>query len=61
MTRKEAERYSCNYHRSKGSGRTRSIVSDNATFRTVMACAAFALAIYAVPTLMALLKCWGVW
>lgn len=45
----------------QGSHRTRSIVSDNATFRTVVACAAFALAIYAVPTLMALLKCWGVW
>jgi hypothetical protein len=45
----------------QGSHRTRSIVSDNETFRTVVACAAFALAIYAVPTLMAITKQFGWW
>lgn len=58
---KEAARQLRQQRARQGSHRTRSIVSDNETFRTVVACAAFALAIYAVPTLMALLKCWGVW
>lgn len=57
----EATRPKLQLQARQGSHRTRSIVSDNAAFRTFVACAAFALAIYAVPTLMALLKCWGVW
>ena len=61
MGSKEAARQLRQQRARQGSHRTRSIVSDNETFRTVVACAAFALAIYAVPTLMALLKCWGVW
>ena len=55
MGSKEAARQLRQQRAHQGSHRTRSIVSDNETFRTVVACAAFALAIYAV------LKCWGVW
>lgn len=57
----KAARRSCNYYRAKGSGRTRSIIADAATMRVAVYTVMFTALMFAIPTLMALLKCWGVW
>jgi len=58
---KEAARRSCHHARANGSRRTKSIVADAATFRVAASTVAFTMVMLAIPTLMALLKCWGVW
>ena len=62
MTDKKACAHSGNYGRTHtGSARTRSIVADESMFRVVMYSTLFMLGMLAIPTIMALLKCWGVW
>lgn len=58
---KEAARQLRQQRTRQGSHRTMSIVANRETFCLVTWTAAFALLLLAVPTLMALLKCWGVW
>lgn len=61
MSKHKAARGSGNYSRAKGSGRTRSILANNETFCLVTWTVLFTFALLAVPTAMALLKCWEVW
>ena len=62
MINEKACAHSCSYGRTnKGSRGTRSIVADRDTFRVAAYSVLFTLVMLAVPTIMALLKSWGVW
>ena len=59
MKDKKATAHSGNYGRSKGSGRPKSILADAETFRVTLSTVVFAMALVAVPTVMAVFKQWG--
>ena len=61
MSNKRACAHSCNYERTSGFGRPKSILADAETYTLVMGTLAFTAAIMLVPTVMAILKSWGVW
>lgn len=60
MRGKEAARNRCNSSRAIGR-QTASIVSNHEAFALVASSTAFVLVMLAVPTAMALMKCWGWW
>ena len=61
MNNKKAARNSCNYSTPKDGRLTSSIVSNHEVFALVASSTAFVLVMLAIPTAMALMKCWGVW
>ena len=61
MDEKRVCAHSGNYERTTGFGLPKSILADAETFTLVMGTLAFTAALMMVPTVMALLKSWGVW
>ena len=57
----KAARNSCNYSTPKDGRLTSSIVSNHEAFALVASSTAFVLVMLAIPTAMALMKCWGWW
>lgn len=61
MATKKAARHRCSSERAQSGRQTASIVSNHEAFALVASSTAFVLVVLAVPTAMALMKCWGVW
>lgn len=61
MATKKAARSCCNNSRAKSVGLTDSIVSNSEAFALVASSTVFVLVMLAIPTAMALMKCWGWW
>lgn len=61
MRKTKAARDCCSSPRAKSVGLTDSIVSNEQAFRLVAGTVGFTALMLAIPTIMALMKCWGWW